>query len=1004
MHRSPVLRAPLLLPFSSMGLGDEDPRSELAQEERARRTKAPLLRCLVAQEQVRIEADARTKRLRQEMRQDLAAYNLKGLQTESEALDLRTEAPLHRSAVSVHQRIVNHLDSKDKTAPPPPSQKVVLETRTPPTEKKSVPTPWQPPARSHLDSLVVTPRTTSTSAPPLAFTMNPIMSHLDTMVNIETGVQLPPFCLLTRDLPPLTLNLPRKTGAGSAALSNIARPPVPSGTKPLPIPAGRLRDRRLGEIREGILQHNQECRETQDRLNRERQRLHRLAVRYGLGTNLWTAIILMIPIILHEVGSAESFRVYDCSQDQLKTQTIDLTEPKNCKDPETDYHPAKSVEIKIIMTDGDTPVMATQCVVRKTQEVFRCGGLPSFHYGAFKVTIDQPVEVTPQECREALAAGRITVQGQNTDFQIGKSKYLTYYSEGGRARDGTCTITTFTRNGVTYYKSYEETTIQILITRVRGTKLGKHIKFPSGLAAPHEDGVVRDAHDGLLIWDTRVLRCQDRMSLMYSGTATLHRARSSTKDGLEEAIVLVAQNETHRYAGLVLEGKKHTCGHTCHKTQLLGVVACMEDDPNKQWTFQKGINHEEANLLSHVHFLHLSRGLGNFQRFEDFQEAVCQVERKSLFNKLQSLAAGNKYALHDIYGPGFQIYLSGSVAYVAQCIPEEARLYDPVNCTQEIPAEIGSADFGNLTKRYANAQTMILQDFPTRVPCTKDYPPKWKIDGVWFCSYPLIAKCNDAPTQLNLTYDHSFRSMKTIFEGIKGGILRNSQLQGSRLWRQLAQCKEAVAHALAYTALYNSPSQEILGEPLDQSTMRKVAFASAMMTTPFFAVFGWTWFYLSALMGLFTILNYVFSVTLRIIGLWKERGFGWWLLGGLWAAAYNLLLLPTTVVKNIMTFNREQAEKALPMTIVTTGSASPKNDAGALPSLGGAGSDAEGNVETSSPYDLVNSQLSEARAKLVAHSIEANEKLVRVHQYYERKLELGLSPSAPEGPQPGRPE
>jgi hypothetical protein len=45
--------------------------------------------------------------------------------------------------------------------------------------------------------------------------------------------------------------------------------------------------------------------------------------------------------------------------------------------------------------------------------------------------------------------------------------------------------------------------------------------------------------------------------------------------------------------------------------------------------------------------------LGNFQRFEDFQEAICQVEWKSLFNKLQALASGNKYALHDIYGPGF---------------------------------------------------------------------------------------------------------------------------------------------------------------------------------------------------------------------------------------------------------------------------------------------------------------------------------------------------------------
>jgi hypothetical protein len=154
----------------------------------------------------------------------------------------------------------------------------------------------------------------------------------------------------------------------------------------------------------------------------------------------------------------------------------------------------------------------------------------------------------------------------------------------------------------------------------------------------------------------------------------------------------------------------------------------MDDDPNKEWKFQKALNHDEANLLTHIHFLHISRGFGNFQRFEDFQEAICQVERKSLFNKLQALASGNKYALHNIYSPGFQIYLSGSVAYVAQCLPVEARVYDPVNCTQEIPAEIGSEEFGNVTRKYANAQTMILQDFSTRVPCTKEYPRKWKVE------------------------------------------------------------------------------------------------------------------------------------------------------------------------------------------------------------------------------------------------------------------------------------
>jgi hypothetical protein len=53
-------------------------------------------------------------------------------------------------------------------------------------------------------------------------------------------------------------------------------------------------------------------------------------------------------------------------------------------------------------------------------------------------------------------------------------------------------------------------------------------------------------------------------------------------------------------------------------------------------------------------------------------------------------------------------------------------------------------------------------------------------------------------------------------------------------------------------------------------------------------------------------------------------------------------------------------------------------------------------AEASSPYDLAKRQLREAQAKLVAQSIEANEKLVRVHQYYEDKLEMSDRPSAPD--------
>jgi hypothetical protein len=81
----------------------------------------------------------------------------------------------------------------------------------------------------------------------------------------------------------------------------------------------------------------------------------------------------------------------------------------------------------------------------------------------------------------------------------------------------------------------------------------------------------------------------------------------------------------------------------------------------------------------------------------------------------------------------------------------EARLYNPVNCTQQIPAEIGSKVHGKVTRKYANAQTMISQDFPTKVPCTRQYPLKWKIEYKWYCSFPTVRECNKARMQLNLT-------------------------------------------------------------------------------------------------------------------------------------------------------------------------------------------------------------------------------------------------------------
>jgi hypothetical protein len=55
----------------------------------------------------------------------------------------------------------------------------------------------------------------------------------------------------------------------------------------------------------------------------------------------------MIPVLQFEARQVGGFLVYDCSHDQLKTQTIDLTAHKDCKDPATDYYPVRMTQLKI---------------------------------------------------------------------------------------------------------------------------------------------------------------------------------------------------------------------------------------------------------------------------------------------------------------------------------------------------------------------------------------------------------------------------------------------------------------------------------------------------------------------------------------------------------------------------------------------------------------------------------------------------------------------------------
>jgi hypothetical protein len=191
----------VLLPSSKMGSEDE---TELTHEEQERRMTLPLIKRLMSEQHHQrhklCESNAPIQQLQQEV-DELYVSNVQRLQVEAEALDLRADSHALLSAADRKALMASPLSVRD-----------------------------------HLDAQQGRPvsdhPTTRGTTLLLGLMMNPVMSHLNSLVKLEAGELLPPFCLLTHNLPPMSLK--RAKVVGSAIPPSTSVHSAQSGTRHLP--------------------------------------------------------------------------------------------------------------------------------------------------------------------------------------------------------------------------------------------------------------------------------------------------------------------------------------------------------------------------------------------------------------------------------------------------------------------------------------------------------------------------------------------------------------------------------------------------------------------------------------------------------------------------------------------------------------------------------------------------------------------------------------------------
>ena len=97
-------------------------------------------------------------------------------------------------------------------------------------------------------------------------------------------------------------------------------------------------------------------------------------------------------------------------------------------------------------------------------------------------------------------------------------------------------------------------------------------------------------------------KCQEFVSLIYSGPVSLHR-RSAQK--LAKAIVLINANETDQHAGLIITHQVPVCGRSAYATIIDGLliaIAASKLDTIPTGQFRANLPLSELQMQTHASF------------------------------------------------------------------------------------------------------------------------------------------------------------------------------------------------------------------------------------------------------------------------------------------------------------------------------------------------------------------------------------------------------------------
>ena len=143
-------------------------------------------------------------------------------------------------------------------------------------------------------------------------------------------------------------------------------------------------------------------------------------------------------------------------------------------------------------------------------------------------------------------------------------------------------------------------------------------------------------------------------------------------------------------------------------------------------------------MESELSFLQVRSTMTLQETIGQVKAEICEDRKQIAHTRLESIAvAENPYSLMQVFRRGHQVTRNGATVYVTRCQAMEVLPRTHTNCTNEIPAIL------NGMNTFLDPISFMIKAAAVPVRCNDVAPPRWRLNGRWYCDFPEIRDCTE---------------------------------------------------------------------------------------------------------------------------------------------------------------------------------------------------------------------------------------------------------------------